>query len=292
MAPKTIVLTGASSGIGAALTPVLAAEGHRLFVCARREDKLREVTDNGRLARYLRVNVGEEEDVRAFARMVADDVGYTDALICCAGAYGVIGPAHQVAPDSWWAALRANLFGTFLSVHHFVPLLMGRPGARVIGFSGGGAFNPLPRYSAYAASKAGIVRLLETLAVELAPMGITVNGIAPGFVKTEIHDATLSAGPERAGDDFHAMTVAKLNEGYVPMNVPVACVQWLLSDAAHGLTGKTISASFDPWSDPRFQAAIHELNDSDLYTMRRINLRNLPGDIVVEKLTGDETSKN
>jgi NAD(P)-dependent dehydrogenase (short-subunit alcohol dehydrogenase family) len=273
---KTVVLTGASSGIGAALTKALAEDGHRLYVCARRGERLAEVTEGGRRARYRTVDVADEPQVIEFARFVAAETEKIDALICCAGGYGPIGPFQELDSGAWLDAIRANLFGTFLTAKHFVPLLEGCAGARIITFSGGGAFNPLPRYSAYAASKAAIVRLSETMAEELKPLGIAVNGVAPGFVKTEIHDRTLAAGPDAAGQDFYATTKAKLESGSVPIEVPVACVRYLLSEAANGLTGKTISASFDPWETPAFEQHIEEITASDLYTLRRINLTNLP----------------
>lgn len=272
---KIIVLTGASSGIGAALTEAMAADGHQLYVCARREERLKDATSHGRLAKYRVVDVGDEAAVAAFADFVRADAGHVDALICCAGAYGPIGPFHQLSGDAWLQALRVNLFGTFLAAKHFVPLMGGVANARIITFSGGGAFSPLPRYSAYAASKAAVVRLTETMAEELKPLGISVNGVAPGFVKTEIHDATLAAGPEASGEEFYDATRAKLDKGAVPIEVPVACARYLLSEAADGLTGKTLSASFDPWDSPAFLQYMREIAASDLYTLRRINLVNL-----------------
>lgn len=275
---KNIVITGASSGIGAALTHALARDGHRLFVCARRADRLAEVTENGKLAVFSAVDVAKDGDMAGFAALVGKEVEKVDALICCAGAYGPIGPAHEISGDAWMMALSANLFGTFLAARHFIPLMPKHAGARIITFSGGGAFNPLPHYSAYAVSKAGVVRLSETLAEELKPLGIAVNGVAPGFVQTEIHDATLAAGPAKAGTEFYAATQAKLQEGGVPMEIPIGCVRFLLSSASDGLTGKTISAGFDPWRDPEFAQNIAAVNASELYTMRRINIVNLPTD--------------
>jgi 3-oxoacyl-[acyl-carrier protein] reductase len=121
-----------------------------------------------------------------------------------------------------------------------------------------------------------VVRLTENLAVELAAAGISVNAIAPGFVATPIHEATLQVGSEMAGDEHFRRTQQLLQEGAVPMEVPVACVKFLLSDRAGQLTGKTISASFDPWDTADFVAQIPQINQSDLYTLRRINLVNLP----------------
>lgn len=281
---KTIAVLGASSGIGAALAEALIADGHRLFVGARRSDRLANLTDNGRKAGYAAVDVSDEAQVRAFFARVAEAFGGLDALVVCSGSYGPIGQFHTMPLDDWWLAVRANLFGTCAAVRYAVPLMRAERRPRIVTFSGGGAFAPLPRYSAYAVSKAGIVRFTETIAQELAPLGIAVNGVAPGFVRSEIHDATLAAGPEAAGAEFFEMTRKKLEEGAVPVAVPVACVRFLLSAGADGLTGKTISASFDPWREPDFADSIATLNKSDLYTMQRINLVHLGGGSLAQVL--------
>jgi NAD(P)-dependent dehydrogenase (short-subunit alcohol dehydrogenase family) len=268
---KNIVIIGASSGIGAALTRALAGDGHHLFVGARRSDRLANVTDNGALARYAALDAAEQSQVKDFFDQVATEFEVLDVLIVCAGTYGPIGPLQQLDPAAWWSSVTCNLFGTFLSVRYAVPLMRVDRKPRIITFSGGGAFTPLPRYSAYATSKAGVVRFTETIAQELAPAGITVNAVAPGFVRTEIHQATLAAGPEAAGEAFYALTRQKLTDGAVPMEVPVACIRFLISSAADELTGKTLSASFDPWTEPEFVENACDITASDVYTMRRIN---------------------
>ena len=271
--PMVVVLTGASSGIGAALTQALAADGHTVFVCARRADMLAKVTENGRLATPFTCDVSSETDVADFARQVKDRVGRVDALINNAGAYGAIGAIETVDAAHWWRSLQVNLFGTFLMCQAFIPMLRAAGGGRIVNFSGGGAFDPLPNYSAYAVSKAGVVRLTETLAAVLAPAKIQVNAVAPGFVATEIHKATLDAGPERSGEALYRLTLEKMERGAVPIERPVQLVRFLLSPQAEGVTGRTISASFDQWQSPEFTASI--ANEKNLYTMRRINPENL-----------------
>lgn len=123
------------------------------------------------------------------------------------------------------------------------------------------------------------------MAAELKPLGISVNAIAPGFVKTEIHDATLKAGPEIAGAKFYAFTKEKLEAGSVPIETEIDCVRFLLSPAAQGLTGKTISPSVDPWRTPIFREFVNDISRSDLYTMRRINLTDLEDEDMASALT-------
>jgi ketoreductase len=275
---KTIVITGASSGIGAALTKQLADDGHTLFVCARRADRLGEVTEGGRIATPVVCDVSDPDQVSEFARIVSQQTNAIDVLVNCAGAYGAIGTVMEVDSEEWFDTLRTNVLGSLHAIQKFVPLMGASDQPSIINFAGGGAFDPLPHFSAYAVSKAGVVRLTETLATELAPKGILVNALAPGFVVTEIHDTTLNVGREKAGADLYDMTKQKLQEGSVPIEIPVECVRFLISENARGLTGKTLSASFDPWGSPEFQSNIKRINDSDLYSMKRINLVHIDDD--------------
>ena len=274
--PLQIIITGASSGIGAALAEALGADGHTLFVCARRADRLDELarTNPGIHARAC--DVTDETLVEAFLLWVRERTTRIDVLINCAGRFGAIGPIDQTISDEWLETIRVNLFGSYLMVKHTLPLLDESPDPRILNLSGGGAFGPFPNYSAYACSKAAIVRLTECLAGELAPRGIAVNALAPGFVATSAHQATLAAGPERAGALHYRRTEAILADGGANMADVIGCVRVLLAPETHGLTGKTISANFDPWQTEPFRQWITEITCSDLWTMRRQNIVNLP----------------
>lgn len=282
---RRILIAGASAGIGAALVPALAAEGHTLFACARRTEVLKAVTRGDTLARSRGCDVADESQVKALFRWVGSHAQALDGLIICVGVFGTIGLLPETDSEAWWATLRANVFGTYLVVKHGLPLLERGTRPRIITFSGGGAFGPFPRYSAYATSKAAVVRLTECLADELGSRGIAVNAVAPGMVATEIHQATLAAGPERAGAEHFERTRDAMAQGGVPMEVPVECVRFLLSRAADGLTGKTIAARFDPWRTPEFRAHLAEISRSEVYTMRRINPVHLPEGPVKELLS-------
>ncbi len=140
----------------------------------------------------------------------------------------------------------------------------------MVTFSGGGATGPFPRYDAYAASKAAVVRLTENLAIDLAADGVRANAVAPGFIATEMHAETLAAGPERAGQDYFRRTRRAVETGGGdPLALAVGLVAFLLSDASSGITGKSISAQWDPWSDPVFQRRLR--TERDLATVRRID---------------------
>jgi NAD(P)-dependent dehydrogenase (short-subunit alcohol dehydrogenase family) len=274
--PLRIVLTGASSGIGAALTRSLAEDGHQLFVCARRLDRLNQVTQDNTLALGWACDVSDEAQVKRFLERVREVTPQVDALVNCAGTFGAIGPIETTDSQEWLDTFRVNLFGVYLLIKFTLPLLLDAPSPRIINVAGGGAFSPFPNYSAYGCSKAALVRLTECVAAELAPRGVAVNALAPGIVATEAHQATLRAGEDRAGTLHYRRTLAVMNEGGAPIANVIDCLKALLSPQMQGLTAKTISANFDPWCTRVFQERIRDITRSDLYTSRRYNIVNLP----------------
>lgn len=283
-ADRPVLIAGASAGIGAALVEALAGDGRTVFACARRAEALRRVTRDDAIARSRVCDVADERQVAALFEWMRQHTERLDALIVCAGGFGAIGDFAETDSDAWRATLVDNVFALYLLAKHALPLLARGERPRMITFSGGGAFGPFPRYSAYAVSKAAVVRLTECLADELRERGIAVNAVAPGMVATEIHAATLAAGPERAGHEHFVRTQEVASLGGVPMEVPVECVRFLLSRDADGLTGRTIAASFDPWRSERFRVHLPDIMRSDLYTMRRINPVNLPDSALRERL--------
>jgi 3-oxoacyl-[acyl-carrier protein] reductase len=137
---------------------------------------------------------------------------------------------------------------------------------RAVTLSGGGGTAPLARYDAYAASKAAVVRLTENVAVDGE---VEVNCVAPGFVATRMHAGTLTAGPEAAGADYYRRTQAQLAEGGFPAAEAAALVAFLLSDSAAGISGRLLSAQWDPWREDEFRRRLR--NDRSLATLRRID---------------------
>jgi NAD(P)-dependent dehydrogenase (short-subunit alcohol dehydrogenase family) len=234
-------------------------------------------------------DVADESVVDSFVQFVRERASRADVLINCAGGFGAIGPIDQVDSAGWMQTIQSNLFGSFLTIKHFLPLLEMSQTPQILNFSGGGAFSPFPNFSAYACAKAAIVRLTETLAVELAPRGISVNAIAPGVIPTKAHEATIMAGEELAGSvQFHRTRhllqngTSEINKGR--METIRQCVRALISEPFYGLTGKTISANFDHWSSEAFRSHIADITRSELFTMRRMNLVNLPDGLLRSSL--------
>lgn len=273
---RRVLVTGAGSGIGQAVAATLLQDGAAVTAVTRREAELPALARALPGAAAFACDIADPAAVaRLFDGLAAGQDGL-DAVVHAAGIYGPIGPFHETDPAEWLGAVTNNLFGFYLVARAAVPLLRRGRLSRILVLAGGGAFTPLPRCSAYASAKAGIVRLVETAAEELAPLGIAVLALAPGFVATGIHRATLEAGPERAGRDYYEFTRDGLRSGGVPMSRVVDCARFLLGPPAFALSGRTISAAFDPWDDPDFLDALPLMQDSQLYRSARINLRDLP----------------
>ncbi len=281
---KSIVITGASSGIGAALTKAFAGDGHRLFICARRTDRLAQVAQGLPSTFHAACDVASEAEVKRFFAEVSERTPSVDVLIHCAAVMGPIGLTTDIDSEDWFNTLRTDLFGAFLATKHVIPLMQPERRPRILLLSGGGAFDPMPNLSAYGVSKAGIIRLAETLAVELAPRNIAVNVFAPGFVATEIFDSMIAAGPERGGVIYDTVMKLLSEWGDEDIALPINCARYLISDAAAPLTGKTISARFDPWGEPEFQELLPDIVASRLYATQRTNLDHLKEEVFVERL--------
>ena len=126
----------------------------------------------------------------------------------------------------------------------------------------------MPRISAYAVSKAAVIRIVETLAEEVRDNHIDVNAIAPGALNTRMLDEILDAGPEKVGRAFYERSVKQRESGGAPLEKGAELAVFLGSSLSDGITGKLISAIWDPWSS--FREHLDELSSTDVYTLRRI----------------------
>ena len=265
-AGRCVLVTGASLGIGNEVARALAARGARIVLVARGEKALAAALTDlpGEGHRTIALDVSDA-DASPATMEVVDRFGALHGVVCAAGVLGPVGRFDEVPVAAVAETIAINLLGTFLALAHTLPRLE-RSGGRAVAFSGGGATGPLARYDAYAASKAGVVRLVENLAQATT---VEINCVAPGFVATQMHQATLDAGPERAGAAYHARTAEQIASGGFPAAEAAALVCLLLSGEASGITGRLISAQWDPWRDPEFRERLR--SDPDLGRLRRID---------------------
>lgn len=264
---RAAVVTGASHGLGLEIARAFVEAGARVLICARNAEALEQARSELGVD-ALTADVSKPEDAAHVVAAALDRLGGLDVLVNNAGVYGPIGPLAEVDWAEWTRAFEINLYGSVLMARAALPGLQTQGSGKIIQISGGGATAPLPRFSAYAASKAAVVRFTETLAEETRGTGIDVNAIAPGALNTRLLDQVLAAGPERAGSDFHARAVRQQAEGGAEPRRAAELAVFLASPESDGITGRLVSALWDPWQ--QLPAHRDELAGSDVYTLRRI----------------------
>jgi UDPglucose 6-dehydrogenase len=275
LAGLRVLITGANQGLGLEIARHFAKAGAHLAVCARDEAKLaaaaadlRAIAGPGQKIFARKCDVSNPADVQAFADTAIAELGSVEVVINNAGVYGPKGPSESVDWEEWKRAMEINLYGVLLPCRALIPHLKAQGRGKIINLSGGGATSPMPNISAYAASKAAVVRLTETLAGELRDHRIDVNAVAPGALNTRLLEEVLQAGPESVGEAFYQKAIKQKETGGTSPDLAAKLCAYLASPESDGITGKLISAQWDPWKD--LAAHKEELAKSDIYTLRRI----------------------
>ena len=275
---RTALITGASMGLGLAIARAYVKAGASVLLCARNRERLEQarqevemeaaLAGSGQTVAAQAADVSRPSDVERLVNRAFDLFPQLHILVNNAGVYGPKGLIEEVEWDAWVKAIEINLFGSILLCRAVLPHFKKNRYGKIVQLSGGGATSPLPRISAYAASKAAIVRMVETIAEEVRDDNIYLNAIAPGALNTRLLDEVITAGPEKVGEAFHQRMLKIRSEGGVPLEKGANLAVYLGSSASDGITGKLISAKWDPWET----LAEHreELWKSDIYTLRRI----------------------
>ncbi len=272
---RCAVVTGASQGLGVAIAESYVVEGASVVLCARSGKLLADVGDRLRASAVQDqrietcvADVSKTDDVDRVMRAAFDRFGRIDILVNNAGVYGPMGRLDEIDWQEWVDAAQINIFGTVYPCRAVLPTMRRQGHGKIINLSGGGATSPLPRITAYAASKAAIVRFTESLALEVKDAGIEVNAVAPGALATRLLDQAIAAGPEKVGGGFYERMIEIRDKGGTPLQRGAELCVFLASSASDGITGRLLSAVWDPWSSLQEHAA--ELESSDVYTLRRI----------------------
>lgn len=272
---RVAFITGASQGLGLAIARAYVAAGASVMLCARDGSLLEkaraEVDSIAEPSQRVEAYSGDVSDPEDVERMIAGALNsFTriHILVNNAGIYGPKGLVESLEWKTWVQAIEINLLGSVLMCRELLPHFKANGYGKIIQLSGGGATSPLPRLSAYAASKAAVVRFAETLAEEVREDGIDVNAIAPGGLNTRLLDEVLEAGPEKVGQGFYDRMLEQKAQGGTPMENGADLAVFLGSAASDGVTGKLISAVWDPWKT--LPTHLHDLQETDVYTLRRI----------------------
>jgi NAD(P)-dependent dehydrogenase (short-subunit alcohol dehydrogenase family) len=273
---RSAIITGANQGLGRAIATAYVDSGASVLLVARGDELLAQV--EAELASRTRgprqvvarcaADVSRPEECVAIVRRAREALPGLTILVNNAGVYGPMGRVEDNDWEEWTRAFGINLYGTVLMCRAVLPHFRSQGYGKVINLSGGGATAPLPRMSAYAASKAAVVRFTETLSEEARDARIDVNAIAPGALNTRLLDEVLAAGPEKVGKTFYERSLKQRDDGGVPPEKGAALAVFLAAAESDGVTGRLLSAVWDDWRG--LPARRDRLAKSDVFTLRRI----------------------
>jgi len=200
---KSVIITGAGSGIGRAASLLFTREGARLIAVDRAES-VKETVELARkaggTAEAMMADAGAEKDVMAFVEMAVSTYGRLDVIWANAGVSGGLVPLAEQTVEHWQEILRINLIGAFLAVKHSIPhMVKQRHGsivctASVAGLKSGASGHP------YGASKAGVISLVQTTAYSLSGTGVRINAVCPGLIETGMTKPIFDSARERGTD--------------------------------------------------------------------------------------------
>ncbi len=271
---KVIMVTGAAGGLGNVISHSLAQEGYRLVLADYSKENLdMSVAKLGQRKNQLWTVAVDVSDPKQVAKMVKGSIrrfSRVDALVNAAGIYGPIGPFSENDISHWIKTININLIGSVLCARAVIPFMVKKKKGKIINFSGGGASQPFPNFSAYSTSKVGVVRLTETLAEELKNYNIQVNAIAPGAINTKMLSEALAAGPQKTGQAFYKKIKQQKKRGGDSPQLSADLILFLLSARSFNLSGKLISAKWDNWRQWG-KKEINAIMSSSIYSLRRID---------------------
>ncbi|BAU29273.1 3-oxoacyl-[acyl-carrier-protein] reductase [Aneurinibacillus soli] len=189
---QAAVITGGASGLGLSAARILCERGAHVIVAdineAQGTEAVAELRETGGRADFVQVNVGDETSVQEMAAKVQELAGRLDVLINNAGITRD-GMVHKLTKEKWDQVININLTGVYLCTQAAIPLMLANGYGRIISTSSVVGLYGNVGQTNYAATKAGVIGLTKTWAKELGHKGITVNAVAPGFIRTPMLDA-------------------------------------------------------------------------------------------------------
>lgn len=236
---KIAVVVGGTSGIGRTLALGLARAGADVIATGRREELVRsaaeEIQKLGRKSLAVTCDVGSRASVEALHSAVCKEFGHVDVMIYAAGTTKRT-PTLDVSEEEWNGILETNLTGMLRACQVFGRKMIERKSGRIISIASVSSGRGFFEVAAYAASKAGVVSLTQTLAVEWAKYGVCVNAIAPGVFRTDLNKALLDGTPR--GQEFIVRTPMRR---FGKLEELIGAAVYLASDAAGFVTGHVLA---------------------------------------------------
>lgn len=263
------LVTGASQGLGRSITERLLESGASVSMFSRSIGELETLCNRyKKTAQYQSVDIANEDQIKKQLSAATENFGPINGLVNAAGIYGPFGSVTSVKSSDWIGAINTNLVGTFLMLKHSIPLFS-ETGGTFVALSGGGATKGMPNVSSYAASKAGVVRLVDSISKEELEKPVSIVAVAPGLMATKMFHQALNAPPEQIGIDFHNQMKSAADSGVDQKETATDLIEYLLMNDVSALSGRLISAPWDPWRQWMTLGKIPALSE-DEFMLRRI----------------------
>jgi NAD(P)-dependent dehydrogenase (short-subunit alcohol dehydrogenase family) len=271
---RIALITGAGRGIGRAIALAYAQEGAALALAARTRRDLEQTAQQaqvlGATTCIVPVDISDPAQAEDLVRQTVERFATIDILVNNAGMTGPVGPLQETDVAAWIRTIQVNLIGTYVCCRAVLPVMQRQNRGKIINLSGAGATNAWRHLSAYGASKVAVVRLTETLALELEGSNIQVNALGPGSIHTQMWE-DLRDKAQAAGDaQLYALGQRVTSEGGASLERATALAVFLASEASGTLSGRLISAVTD--NVPNLPTQIQHIMASDAFTLRRVGL--------------------
>jgi 3-oxoacyl-[acyl-carrier protein] reductase len=260
---KRVIVTGAGRGIGKRLAIGFARAGARVGLLARSRPELDlarlEIEHGGGEATALVADVRDYDALYA----AAANFGPADVLVCAAAGQGTVGPLYAADPAAWADVISTNLIGVMHSLRAVLPSMVERRSGKVIALTCRGSGHARPNFTAYAASKTALVRLVETVADEVLEHNVQVNCMSPGETYTNMTDEVLAAGDAAGWREIEDAERLRINGGTAP-DKQIALALFLASERSNHLSGRFLHVN-DDWK--RLE---QEQTNPELFKLRRV----------------------
>jgi NAD(P)-dependent dehydrogenase (short-subunit alcohol dehydrogenase family) len=271
---RVALITGAGRGIGRAIALAYAKEGAKLALAARTRSDLEQTAQQaqalGASTWIVPVDVSDPTQVQDMVRHIVEQCATIDILVNNAGIAGPVGPLQENDMTAWIQTIQVNLIGTYLCCRAVLPILRKQNRGKIINLSGAGAANAWRNLSAYGVSKVAVVRLTETLALELEGANIQVNALGPGSIHTQMWEELRDSARTAGDTQLYALGQRVTSGGGASLERAAALAVFLASDASGTLSGRLISAVTDDF--PNLPTQIQRIMASDALTLRRVDL--------------------
>lgn len=263
---QSVLITGAGRGIGKRLAIGFALAGARVGLLARSQPELDlaklEIEHAGGNSLRIRADVRDYEQISAAVDRMQVVFGGVHVLIAAAAIQGPIGLFAESKPKAWAELMDTNIRGVMHAMRAVLPQMIERRHGKIVVVTGGGAGNARPYFAPYAASKAALVRLVESVAEEVRDHNVQINCLGPGGSYTSMTDEILQAGERAGSKEIHDAEQVRLTGG-VPAEKQIQLAMFLASAKSNHISGKMIHVN-DDWKKLE-----HDNMRPEAYTLRR-----------------------